>query len=790
MKSLTKKIRFKPLCFVAVLSVFGLCYSQQNPSELQFTNYQLFFDQPQEEIFLDLPKNTFFIDEPIKFAGYVFDKIKKLPSEETANVYCNIYDEYGKLVQQELFYANKGKFFGEIKVPSKKGSGKYFIKAYTNWMKNFPEKLMFIQDIYIIDEKFQKESPKTAELNQLTIFPEGGYLISQVNNSVGFHLELHSETPQSYGECFLENDSGQRIVNNIRVNPQGYGKFLFKPEEGTEYTLTLVLENEKTIQKVLPKARKNGLAVQVNPLISENISLEFNCHPEYVDLYKKDPITIAIHRDGNLKLIDYQIRNQKSNIMLPKNEVLPGLNKLSVFDQQQNLLAERIFYNDQNMESIQNKTNVEVIDEQLDSITVSMSVDKLKLGSTAQLSLSVLPNETKARDYHGNLASWLLLNSYFETPFKSEAYLANMSRKHLFDLDLFLLNNQWNRYQWKDPVKLQSDYRFNFDKGISINGQLSGDSSLKNKKLVLYQQSVGEYFSTTIDDKFKFSLKDVFIIKDEPILFFTEGYQIRQYTNVKLTYFPEEEENSLTKNELNRFTHTRNINLQESLSPKFVKFPDNELLDEVVVEANVEPKLTRNPRLMVGVMNGEKLIEKEARTMRLSEYIRKKGFRVFRLLDRNQFLVIPTKQFIDNHPPAVYLNGFRTQYPIHDMPLASVDEFYYHHFSMEYSDSGEIHIYTRTQKAPKDLDAKLLKAVAKVGFNTTTSKNKLKFTEFMKNHFVSFGSVYWNGDIELKKGETIQIKFPTYSLKEFRIYINGFSDKGDIISASKYIAVD
>ena len=99
-------------------------------------------------------------------------------------------------------------------------------------------------------------------------------------------------------------------------------------------------------------------------------------------------------------------------------------------------------------------------------------------------------------------------------------------------------------------------------------------------------------------------------------------------------------------------------------------------------------------------------------------------------------------------------------------------------------------IYRKYGNDGKQKENKLLQTIAKVGFSTKASDTRLKFTEFMKNQFVSYGNVYWNGNIELERGDLYEIKFPTYSLKEFRIYINGISDKGDIISASKYISVD
>jgi hypothetical protein len=776
---------------VCAIAFVNFSYSQEPNSDLKFKNYEVFFEQPREEIFLDLPKNTFFLGEPIQFAGYVFDQIAKVPSFDTANVYCSVYNEFGNLVSSKIFYADKGKFHGEIEIPKEKGSGKYYIKAYTNWMKNFSEEFMFIQDIFIIDETADQSNQTGRLNNNIHIYPEGGNLVGTINNSVGFSLIINEQKSSPYESCHLVDDLGNQIIQNIRINQQGYGKFSFVPELEKQYYLNVRLESGELIHKALPKANEQGVTIVLNPTSEKNISLEINSDEETFKRLKKAPITLAIHRDGVLKLVNYQLKRQNSSVILPKGVMLPGLNKLSIFDEDYNLLAERLFFNDTHIRSLKNSVATELKEKANDSLVVSLTIDGLRRGATSQLSVSVLPNESKAHDYNWSLGSWFLLQSYFTTQMKSELFSKKMNRQRLFDLDLFLLNNEWNRYDWSDISQPQTEFDHTFEKGISLKGQFSGDDALKNKELVLYQKSIGEFFSTKIDNQLRFSVNDLYLVEDEPILFFTKNYAMRKYTKVDLNYYPAEETDHLSSKEIERFLKSKSINLEKSLNPIPVIFPNTELLDEIVVESKKKPKLTRNPRLMRGIMSGEKLVEAEARTTRLSQYITKKGFRVFRILERNQFLVLPTKNIIDNHPPDVYLNGFRTEDPIHDMPLASVDEFYYHHYSLGRSDSGEIHIYTRTEKAPKDLDTKLLQKIAKVGFSTKSSSNKLKYTDFMKNHFVSFGSVYWNGDIELERGRTtVELKFPSYSLKEFRIYINGFSDKGDIISASKYISVD
>ena len=775
---------------VCIFSIFCIGYGQQLNSDLKFKNYELFFEQPREEIFLDLPKNTFFVGEPVKFAGYVFDQIGKVPSVSSSNVYCSLYNEYGSLVESKIFYVEKGKFHGEMNIPVEKGSGKYYIKAYTNWMKNFPDEFMFMQEIFLIDENINTPNQIVQVNNNIHIYPEGGHLVSEINNSIGFSVIVNQQNNASYESCTLTDQMGNELIQNIRINQQGYGKLSFIPKAKNQYYLTVRLESGDVIRKPLPASKDKGLTLILNPTSQKNISLEINCDPSTFKRLKKAPLTLAIHRDGVLNTVNYQMRSPNSSVILPKGVVLPGLNKLSIFNSDHQLMAERVFFNDTHIRSLQNTVTTELKKKAKDSLTVSLAIEGLRRGSTSQLSISVLPNESKAHDYNWSLSSWFLLQSYYSKQLDSDVFIQNLNRQRLFDLDLFLLNNEWNRYDWSDINQPQKAFDHPFEKGISLKGQFSGDDALKNKELILYQKSIGEFFSTRIDNELRFSVNDLYLVEDEPILFFTKDYTMKKFTKVDLNYFPSEETHHLSATEIERFLTTKSIDLKKSLNPVPVTFPDTELLDEIVLKTDIEPKLTRNPSLNIGTYEGAKISERDIfKHIMLSNYLQKKGFKVRRHAQTNKFILLP-KSAADIHLPIVFVDGMRESNYISDYLLQGIDEIYYEHFGVEGSDGGTVYIYRKYGNDGKQTENKLLQTIAKVGFSAKASDTRLKFTEFMKNQFVSYGNVYWNGNIELERGDLYEIKFPTYSLKEFRIYINGISDKGDIISASKYISVD
>jgi len=62
-----------------------------------------------------------------------------------------IYDSLGKQIDKKLYLGANGYTKGNILIDSTFTSGEYYIKASTNWMRNFKEQDAFVQKINIIN---------------------------------------------------------------------------------------------------------------------------------------------------------------------------------------------------------------------------------------------------------------------------------------------------------------------------------------------------------------------------------------------------------------------------------------------------------------------------------------------------------------------------------------------------------------------------------------------------------------------------------------------------------------
>jgi uncharacterized protein YfaS (alpha-2-macroglobulin family) len=127
---------------IAALLIYSLGFSQQKSTVDYYVDY---FKLPRETLFLHTNKTTYMPGEEVWFKVYAYDRKSQLTSKATTNIQLSIFDSEGKQVDQKLYYAKEGFAHGSIELDSTFVTGNYFLKAGTNWMKNFKENDAFVK---------------------------------------------------------------------------------------------------------------------------------------------------------------------------------------------------------------------------------------------------------------------------------------------------------------------------------------------------------------------------------------------------------------------------------------------------------------------------------------------------------------------------------------------------------------------------------------------------------------------------------------------------------------------
>ena len=172
---------------------------------------------------------------------------------------------------------------GVIRIPRGLVTGRYYIRAYTNYMKNFGCEGFAYTPVTVINP-FQppalKEVDDTSQriLKKCELFVEGGQFVYGYPNKFICLFTSASEHPMTCEAKLLDKDN--RVISSFSSDRYGLGSVTFIPEPGNNYRIVAISGDEFISQSVdipnkavaLAKAEQNEheLKVRIKALILQD----------------------------------------------------------------------------------------------------------------------------------------------------------------------------------------------------------------------------------------------------------------------------------------------------------------------------------------------------------------------------------------------------------------------------------------------------------------------------------------------------------------------------------------
>ncbi len=106
---------------------------------------KLFF----EKVFVHTDRTVYAPGEDIWFKAYVTNARDGHLMETSKNLHTELIGPAGDIIIQNIININKGAGTGDFALPEQLPAGKYQLRAYTNWMRNFGDNFVFAKAITI-----------------------------------------------------------------------------------------------------------------------------------------------------------------------------------------------------------------------------------------------------------------------------------------------------------------------------------------------------------------------------------------------------------------------------------------------------------------------------------------------------------------------------------------------------------------------------------------------------------------------------------------------------------------
>lgn len=460
---------------LVLLSVPG--FSQQKSevdSVAWFVKHGLLFNKlnPQEKVYLHFDNTGYFKGERIYFKAYAIRTDTGRPSDISRVLYVELLNPSGDVVMTNKVKMEHGEGYGDIPLDSVFGTGFYEVRAYTRYMRNWGDNVAFsrvfpvyrkpkvegdysqpkIDELSYIHrlpdgrEKLEsgykpskKKSPEWVDTYKVGVYPEGGDLVEGLTSRVAVSV-LDGEGRHAKVAGVVVGPQGEDVCS-VTTNDDGLGLFEITPAEGI-YKLILTTEKGKRLTFQLPEAKKAGCVMTVN-----TIDDEITAVVRASESQKGALMGYTLMNRGVVEAYDTLTAETAIELGFDRNDLLPGVHQLTLFNSHGRILSERIFF-------------VCPKSADTDSIKVeTLSADmrpcgKISVRLSAQpnssLSFSAMDVATLTDGKVGNFQTWMLLSSevkgYIENP---DYYFESDDREHRQAADLLMMVQGWRRYDWQ-----------------------------------------------------------------------------------------------------------------------------------------------------------------------------------------------------------------------------------------------------------------------------------------------------------------------------------------------------
>jgi TonB-dependent Receptor Plug Domain len=443
---------------------------------------------PQVKIFLHTDKPYYVSGDTLWFAAYGAVGPEQTPDTVTATVYVDLYsikDE--KPIAQQKILLNYGRGAGSIALADSLPSGEYGLRAYSLYMRNFPETDFFQRRIQIYDPARLEEAPQPARdttLADCRFFPESGVFLAGANNNIAFKaVDAAGRGVGVRGVVLDERGDTAAVIGSEYL---GMGVFSLKPRPEARYrALIRAGLQEKTFD--LPQVEKNGYTFSVSSLgKGQNVRmLIFNGRPD-----AEKQLTVLVHARGRVVYAaDIKAALPEQLLNIPRLNFAAGLNSVTLFDPNGRPVCERLVYiwKDKPMRLSITPEKPECGPK--DPVTLNLTATDAEGKPVAgHFSVAVTDAGQVLEDtFSDHLLSYLMLSSELRGAIEAPAaYFDPRNTKAPVYLDCLLMTQGWRRYDWRKILDADNKAPLSFpvEPGLSIKGQIARTNGKPFKKSV------------------------------------------------------------------------------------------------------------------------------------------------------------------------------------------------------------------------------------------------------------------------------------------------------------------
>lgn len=444
--------RLAGLIFFSIIFFTGALAQVSQPMNIS-TNH--------EKIYIHFDRPFYNAGETIWFKAYLYNK--RLPSMLSDELYLQLRDKAGKIVEQKKYLISGATVSGDIKLGDSL-QGYYSLVATTKAISFNSENFVYSKSIYIYSpvETIKNDTPDTKLT--LRFFPESGHLVDRIRTQVAFQASDISGNPLDITGV-IKSDSVTVIAPFSSLH-NGIGRFSFTPHINDSLFAEVEFKDHR-YTFTLPKIEGSGVNIKITDGDSAKI---FDITRSKTDKSLFDSVRLIVSMDNDTVFENTMNfgNEQKLSGILKTNSIPSGILRFMILNNAGIPIAERLCF-------VNNKEYLiepELVVVKRDTAKRMKNNFELIFPDTIQRSFSISVTDAGLQDFPDkeNIISRLLLTSDLRgTVYDSWYYFSNDNEETKLALDNVMLTHGWTRYNWKKEPQVNNPGRgkTNFLLGIS-----------------------------------------------------------------------------------------------------------------------------------------------------------------------------------------------------------------------------------------------------------------------------------------------------------------------------------
>ena len=464
----------KSILFVIVLTVLFIPPSPGN----NFISLSPSVDdslQVIEKVYLHVDRDIYYANDDIWFKAYLVDALDHILTDHSSNLHVELISPSSEIISNRIIRLDGGLGKGDFKLPDDIRSGRYIIRAYTNYMRNFSDQLFFIKEINVInanDGQAEISDKVKYVINniRLDFFPEGGSLVDNVSSVVAFKAVDNLGKGRDVTGKIYSSDGD--MITTFKTTHLGMGTFSLRPLPGLSYYSIFRGADSVDARVELPASFLTGIVFSASINQDNELLITTRTNPETLPLVSDHDLVLSLSiRNEVINKIPYKINSLLSSKVVPTDYLPDGILMLTLFTKENLPLSERLVYIEREAPlKIQIGTDKATYKKR-DPVILNLSLSgDSTIEREGNMSLAVvderLTNNTS--EFPRTISSWFLLESDIRGTIEDPSYYFDSSNPdRLTDMDLLLLTQGWRDFAWKyDTIYYPPE------NGFTISGKL------------------------------------------------------------------------------------------------------------------------------------------------------------------------------------------------------------------------------------------------------------------------------------------------------------------------------